>query len=528
MKKNTALLTGLLLYVASFAQSVEQSKLKVTFGPSVEYPKGYEDAGYLGNTTDGMVQICFNKAYTGMIFQPVSTSLTISNPAPITYKEMGGAPGGMYSIDFKNIGGKYYWFYATYAKKGPEDLYMVEIDTKTGKRKGDGKMLISKEKIEYTPLDEAYYGMRTSKYVIRISADSSKVLVTYRYPPKSTDDTKNMDVIGMNVYDANMKQLWHKDVTLPYTEEMMDNKEYAVDRAGHAYLLAKVYAGNRKERTKDGTPNYRHEIIRIESDGELKKTPIKLDNYFMSDFYFTELPAGGLLCTGFYSLFPNSKTSNGAYVIKLDKDANIVRTGKTYYEFPAEVMGADKDIAKATGSGGKDDDVNLIRFKDIVVEKDGGLLIAGEGYSTTTRTGGNGATYTANYYGNTIAMKIDAAGEMKWCRNMPKYQVSASVTESMSFSVVPYKDSYYFFYTDNAANLDKIPTGKPASVSGWGGWLVYSKIDKDGNVTKAKLFEYESKKARMQPRYFNLSNPETVIARGFLDNSNRAIAITLE
>lgn len=528
MKRTTGLLAALLLYAGSFAQSVEQSKLKVTHGPNAEYPKGYEDAGYLGNPTDGMVQICFNKLYTGMLFQPVSPTLAIAAGTPITYKEMGGEPREMYSIDFQKIGGKYYWFYATYNKKGPEDLYMVEIDTKTGKRKGDGKKIITKEKIEYSPMDEAYYGVRTSKYVIRTSADSSKVLVTYRYPPKSTDDTKNIDVIGMNVFDANMKPLWNKDVTLPYTEEMMDNKEYTVDRDGNAYLLAKVYAGNRKERTKDGTPNYRHEIIRIQSDGSTKKIPIKLDNYFMSDFIFTEQPKGGLLCAGFYSLFPNSRTSNGAYVIRIDKDGNIVRTGKTYYEFPSEILGADKDIAKPTGSGNKDEDVNLIRLKQVLVEKDGGLLLAGEGYNTTTRTGGNGATYTVNYYGNTVAMKIDASGEMKWCRSMPKYQVSSSVTESMSFSVVPYKDSYYFFYTDNAANLDKIPTGKPASVSGWGGWLVYSKIDADGKVTKAKLFEFESKKARMQPRYFGLSDPETVIARGYLDNSNHAVSIKLE
>lgn len=507
--KKTPIVMGLLMLVSAiFAQSVEQSKLKVKFGPKFEMKKTHPHQKFIGNPVDGIVNL--GGDVNSLSIHGLGTDGTLKSSEYIETKTLGT---DAYALSAYKIGDKYFWFYNTTEKKGPSVLHAVEIDTKTGKR-GATKDIVSKNDVTGQLL--GVYGWY-DRYVIRTSEDSSKVLVAYRKVQKSSDDKVNYDEVGFIVYDSKFNQLWAKEVKMPYTEVIMDNEDVMVDNAGNAYLLAKVYPSDRREeKTKDDKPAYRYELMRIsETSTSIKKTVIKAEDKFISSIDMVEQAEGGFLFFGAYSNYPNKNTAHGVYVVKLDKDGNL-KGGKTNYDYPQTVLDLNSSISHAK-------DVYFIKFRKAILHNDGSMLLVAEGYDT--RSNGNS---TVTYYGDIYLTKLGADGEMEWCKGIRKYQLGSAYTENFGVgAAVAENGSYYIFYTDVEGNFTKSPTDKRENVSGWGGWIVYNKIKPDGTMTKEKVWEYRDKLTRVDPTEMRQYG-NTVMIHGFIDDTQRLVLLELE
>ena len=110
--------------------------------------------------------------------------------------------------EFKN---HYYLFYSTYEDE-KEMLYSREIDFTKGEFIGKGKNVLTvSEKITGTLSVSGFYRYSVQdKYDFYFSYDSTSMVVQYRVKPDKRNDAKSFDVIGMHVYDKDLKEKWSK------------------------------------------------------------------------------------------------------------------------------------------------------------------------------------------------------------------------------------------------------------------------------------------------------------------------------
>jgi len=147
-------------------------------------------------------------------------------------------PRGYEHEEFVQVGDKVFEFYNVWDKPNEtEQIFVQEISF--------GKMDLENNRRISKISGKVQSSMGKDKIDIYDSFDQSKFLMTYRRHPKVKSDKVNKDVIGMTVFDGDLKVIWEKEITMPYTEAMMDNLGYTVDSRGNAYLLARVRTGEK-------------------------------------------------------------------------------------------------------------------------------------------------------------------------------------------------------------------------------------------------------------------------------------------
>lgn len=526
----------------SMAQTTTIDKFKVTFGPEFEFPKKHLDLGIIGTKEDGLVQLSYQPG-KDLSMQRLDGKMAVSKTDAADISKM---PASFMNDQFTKLGGKYYWFFSTWDKKAEkEHLNIQEIDVKTGKVVGQSRDLITASKLEGTA---AYGGFmmvaaqKSGKFQFVKSYDDNGLLVTYRLLHESKDDSKNKEVVGFNVFDASAKKLWSKEVTMPYTEEMMDIKDFATDKDGNAYLLMKVYDGTKKEKDKKGNRGYHYELMKVTAKGDVKNIKLGTEKYYVNEIRIVDNKDGDLMCTGYYSNKAKG-SSDGVFTLKIGTDGRVNSMNKGYYEFPAEVL---KEFVSARTKRKleekeKDEDIEAsnLKIKQILYNEDGSIVVAGEEafvvwhiYFTSS-----GPRFRYDYfYKDILVVKISAAGELEWCRKIPKRQKGTSsvlfngedfVFGNMSYKMFEYQGDYYFLYTDNVKNLALAKDKEPAyHIFGAGGFLVYAKIEKNGDVSKGKFFDYREKKVNLMPDDFVRISDNQIVNRAYDGRKSKVVQIT--
>ncbi|PCI97654.1 MAG: hypothetical protein COB15_07290 [Flavobacteriales bacterium] len=416
-------------------------------------------------------------------------------------------PRGFVHEEFVQNRGKVFQFYNVWDKPNEtEQIFVHEITFASMQVENNRLVSKIKGKVQST--------MGKDKIDIYQSFDYSKYLMVYRRHPKVKSDKVNKDVIGMTVLDENMKPIWEKEITMPYTEKNMDNLGYTIDSKGNAYLLARVRTENKEKHLEllkynnSGTPK----ITRIEAQGKKFPHGITLE----------EGKNGAIYCAGFYG---EGRSSNGVYVSIIDN--NGVITNEQFHDIPLEIInqnvrkGKQDRNAKKEGTK-KEVGIHELDLDHIVVNDDGSFLIVGEVYyvTKTSTTQARGAvnnhtgmnrrktTYVYNYQDMFMA-KLTADGKVAWMKKMAKRQKYTKSTygggfgfhgittsfkrngPDLSYIHMTTGDNHYLLYLDNIKNLD-LPLDKYPAVhsSGKGGFLTAYKInDASGDVSKLSLFD---------------------------------------
>lgn len=509
-----------------FSQRGIADDFKVTWGPEYKQPNKFSPEGYLYDPNEGYVLVS-NKKMKTLAFQRFNLDrLTIDSQKEIEIQDL----GEKIVLDrMQSFNNKLYLFFTDWDRgRGKEILFVQEVDIKKNGLTGSKKVLIECGKVTGDLINTGMYSYTTvNKFKFYFSADSSKMLVTYRKYPESRNDAVNKDVIGFNVFDKDLNKLWGTEIKMPYTEEIMDNVDYQVDSKGNAYLLAKVFDEKRKEEI-DGKPNYQFELMKLSKDkNSFEQYPIELEENFVDDLSLMEYSPGKLLCAGYYyksvnGAFKRSSGISGVMFAKMDENLNL---NISEIEFPIEVLKdfeSSREKRKLDSKDKKDNSgLSTLTLRNIMYSKDGSFVINGEEYYLKVKTIGTGTNQTTTYtyyYENIIAMEVDPSGNIAWVNKIPKKQQGKSKWRSMSFEFFNLNGDYYYFYIDNVKNLRLQPDQTPAThIDGAGGYLTLVKIDGEtGKLEKDHFFDLKKHKINLYPSRIDQISSTSLIARPYI------------
>lgn len=542
MKNRGLLLALLFLPFLGYVQNGNPAEeFKVVMGTLHEFPKKYEDMGYLGNLKEGIIQLSVNRTSDLLIQRFSVDKLAPTNQMKI---DLSKKPDHFVPDLFTWFGDSFYMFYSTWDKAAErEHLFADKIDLATGNFAEAPTELIEAKKIAGTLAATGFYKFTTAnKFQFNFSVDSSKMLVTYRKHTDIKDDSKSRDVLGFFVFDTDLKLIWGDEFRMPYTEKMMDNNDFAVDSKGTAYLLSKVYEGKRTE-MEDDDPNYHYEVMKFAKGyTEPKQIKITLDDKFINSLYLAENNSGEMVCAGFYRTVFKSQNkgyfreanSDGAFLVKIDHNDSLYKVQKGYYEFPAEILMEFEKSSTANKIEKQDKkdkaEAPALHLRKIFMADDGSYIFVGEEYmiiqKSIPNSNGSSNTYYKYVYGDIYAMKIGADGEIAWVKKIPKNQEGKTGRGGMSFKYYWHNGNSYFFYLDNIKNLNLPPDKVPYQhMDGAGGYLMVCKIDEEGEMSKGKIYNVREGEMSIQPADFDWFDDNVLLGRAFSKESSRLMKI---
>lgn len=393
-------------------------------------------------------------------------------------------PDNYYVIGEVKTANKLFHVYVEEARRSDtKDVYAREISYETGEFLGKGtKIFTIEEKFN------GYISMETS-------FDEKNILFQYRLVPEKRNDKINKDKIGIHVVTEELEELWSSTVEMPYTEAMMNNISYAVDKEGTVHILTEIFTEkSRTKYDKNGNAKFKYKIISIKSDDvEENSAEIELKKKKITQIGFFEGAKGELLLAGFYS---NKYEFNcdGLFVIKLEKDGALIDS-KTF-EISLDIIKqnssdrAQKKMEKAEDKG-KDLSLSNMVLREIRHQADGSTIFVAEKYYTITTYDSKGNSRTTYYYQEILASKVDKDGELAWMKKIAKNQVGGAGRGGMGYKYISNDESHFFIYLDNVKNLNLPNNEYPkAHQDGRGGYLTAVKIDNEsGAIEKLSLFD---------------------------------------
>ena len=206
----------------------------------------------------------------------------------------------------------------------------------------------------------------------------------------------------------------------------------------------------------------------------------------------------------------------------LGLDGKIVKYKNGYYEFPKEELEKFASArAKRKIEKNEDYETPNLKVRQVGVLPDGSIFISCEEfwvevhyYYSTSGAYSESRTY---YYSDILATKIDASGKFEWLRKIPKRQRGAVPRGTMGYKLISDGSGFYFLYLDNLKNLhleeDQVPK---YHVDGYGGQVVVSKLDGQGNLSKELLFDTREEDIMIFPTDFYQINGNQFIGRAKL------------
>ena len=500
--RRIAALCGLILFFStlSLAQDFDfevSSPYRVIDAPTKEYY--HKDGQILGvKVTPKMVTI--QKWDAGSMKE-------------ISRKEYEDLPKGFQFESLQNFQDNYYMFYSVWDKPNKkEQCFVRKINFENGTFEDKGRLLF---KID-GKVTEAFAGGFTAggafgwkiqvlnKFNIEQSFDGSRVLIQYRKKPKERNDDINHDVIGFNVYNAEMEEISREEIKMPYTEAKMNNLDYAIDSKGRMYVLSLVYLSDKQRlRDKEGNINYKIELLRIdEGSADLTKTPVEVGEYYLNEVKLYNQADDQMLCAGFYTTGRNLDNADGIIMFKVAEDGDLsdMRT----YEIPVEVLNMYAKAREQKKNNKKDNkgkaEFAELKMRHVITNDDGSTMLIGEQHYVvrhqTTNSQGQSRTYYTYHYNDMLVCKLDAEGEMVWMKKLGKRQTgkgNSPITRQggMSFKYFRNADSHYLLFLDNVKNKDLGLDQRPKGHSdGQGGFFTSYKLDDEsGRVSKVNLFD---------------------------------------
>lgn len=322
-----------------------------------------------------------------------------------------------------------------------------------------------------------------------------------------------------NVLGRDLISIAQQELIFPHKKRQADVIDYHLDKDNSPYILTKVRPekSSRRDligRGEDAVINYQLEILKFNLiDASYLTIPIKLDEHQIESSWLYAGVDGQVICTGFYSK-RESRTiePDGIFLFKIDPEAKLLK--HLHYEFPIEILtqyknaGQQSRIARADRKGRAE--MNDLKLKKIIVQKDNSLIIIGEVdfivTSTNTSTSGASYTRTTYHYYDMLITKINADGSLAWMRKLPKRQIGSRGRGSMSFQHVQLNDQHYFLYLDHPRNEIVNIYERPSIYADTrrGVLTAYQVDDTTGKAKKAQILDNRKNKSKYRFFQFDI------------------------
>lgn len=506
IKNKFAVIIGLLLSSSfTHAQVSVNSPYVLKSSEEFKSPKGFKLLECQGFGKDGIVQFS-SKKLNSFAFQKFSTDMKLIKENVVNTESRFVENSRM--LYLSKVDKKSYLFTS-------DEFSLSALEFLPDKLDFDGK---SSEL--FKPSDKV-----RSSFTKVNSNDESKCMFYYSLKPKIKRDALSKEIIGFQVFDANLKKIWGGEFEMPYSEAKMDILDYTLADDGKVYLSAKVFkTDSQREKTKDGEVNYNFEVFVFQKDMKQPKTvSISVDGKFPTWASIFEDVNHNILIAGFYSKVANGDVE-GAYAIKLDvESAKMTKVNGGYFEIPTAVikqntrLGEQKRLDKKEAKG-KDVGLRNLIIKNIYTMPNGSVKIIAEEYVVIATTNYNGKTTTTTYstYAEDLyVFSIDTKGSMEWIKKIPKYQYSSgSVGPAISIKTLAVGNDLHIFYLDDVENDKILKTNAPPARYGAhrGGYLIGNMIDSKGNVTRYDLGDVKVYKTNFFIRYFDRGGNNNLIS----------------
>jgi hypothetical protein len=307
----------------------------------------------------------------------------------------------------------------------------------------------------------------SGSFSFRHSQDSSKLLIFYSLPYDYRDPEK----FGFMVMDRNYNQLWQKDITLPYRDDLFDIESVKVDNQGNVYLLGLLFKDVRRAKRK-GEANYQYKVLSYTDKGaNTNEYSVSLPDKFLTDMQIGIRSNKDIVCAGFYS-DQGTLSIRGTFFLTVDAQSKEIKT-KSFKEFDINFITQNMterqaEKAKKREERGQEQELFEYDLDKLIVRSDGGALLIGEQFvvktvTYTTYVGGRPSTrsVTYYYYNDIIMVNVNPQGNIDWAVKVPKRQTSVNDGGFYSsYAMAINKDKIYFVFNDNPDNLDYSGVGR--------------------------------------------------------------------
>lgn len=354
------------------------------------------------------------------------------------------------------------------------------------------------------------------KFDVRLSSDSSKVLVHFDLPYQKGQP----ELFALKVFDTNFKELWRKEVSLPYRDKYFEVKDYSLSNNGDVFVIGYAKPDRSKgEKRKRKESNEFYKIFKVSSNvDDFVEYDLSLDDKFIDDLGIrTDLGENLIGIAGLYSE-KKRNLAGGSFFITLEQSSFELKT-KNFREFTTEFRANFMSERKAK----KGRDISNFVFRNFIRRKDGGAVIVAERYFVVTTTstimhangGSSMQTTTTYHYNNIMVLNINPDGTIEWASQIPKYQsVGFSIPLYVSYMVLVDEDRLHFIYNDHRKNLERKAKGKDIKSMGSlkKSVAVISTVDANGEVSYDQLFSNKDFNAILDPsRSYQIDDSEVII-----------------
>jgi hypothetical protein len=498
--RNKLFLIGLLILIQ--ATCFSQARLSKDFLTTVGSPYKVVDAKSKDYFTDG-------KGFTVSIKtegeRVTIQRFDIASMREVSRKEYEDFPLGNKIQNVFKFGDRLHYVFSSFNKKeAKEQVYAREINMTDGTFQPVKLLFSTASEVAVSSYGEfaGTSAMPTGtpvRFEVFKSFDDSKLLIRYRLVPAERNDSKNFDVIGFYVFNANLEKQWGGEVKMPYTEKDMNNLAYGVTKDGSAYMVAYINGARRME------------IFKISDDIKLNAKVLNINSELLfQELKLREAADGTLLCIGFYANGVDYKFSsvgfgvgslsyntNGILAFKINKNGEV--TEKFDFEFPIDLINQ-YESKRETGKNEKRESkgkagIRDLKLIDVTLNKDGSTTIIGEQQyivSKMSRAVAGAPSQSKEYfYCDVIATKFDKGGKLTWMKKLPKTQEGSAGKGGLSIKYIKGTTANYILYLDNVNNIDIALDEVPKKhYDRMGGFLTAYKVDDNtGAIEKHSIFD---------------------------------------
>ena len=267
--------------------------------------------------------------------------------------------------------------------------------------------------------------MKSSNYSFSFSPDGGKLLVLTAKPfTKGEKETLRLQVFDTDMFSS----IWKQDLTLDNEGVRYPINEIIVDDKGTAFLLKDIKISNKE---------HLYQLITTGKDFSTV-SEIDLKGYNLGQTKMNIDPKGNLLIAG--SLVPAGRRNTdwqGILFFKADSKGQMIQSS-------VEAIGSEILSLVVSAKNAEKEGYTLDNYvlKDVLLKPDGGIMLLTEEQRETktpiAQTTPPAYEYSL-FYGNAIAISIDAEGNRLWSAVIEKNQSERTLDPKIGFGSYAYQ-----------------------------------------------------------------------------------------
>lgn len=483
--KQVSLIISLFTFfsIYSFGQSQSQ-KVNIEWGPKQKIDKKINLDKIISTDETGIyvlkkkIKGAFQK-YPTLFIEHYDNSLKLSKTVELELKAQEKELKFEFIVPLNNN----IFIFSSFQNKKLEKkiLFIQKLNKKTLQPGKDLKIIAE---IDYSKKTSSFSGF----FGYTLSKDSSKFLL-YSELPFTKDEKERFN---LQIFDQNLIQLWKKNITLPYKDDLFRIKKYKINKEGEPYFLAKVLKPN-KTAYKNDELNYDYAVLGFLDNGnQLKEYPIKTEDKILTDMHIEINSNQDVFCAGLYSTAINYQ-SEGFYFMKISGETKEVEANK-FQNFSMNLITqylTDKEKEKINKRMTKGKEIGLknLWLNKIILKNEGGAYLIGQQYYVNRFD----ASTVKFIYEDIITISMGADGKTEWTEKIAKKQISLNDYGLFSSYALAYaNDKLNFIFNDSPKNLHYNGNGEIKAFSNSKKAItVLVTLDSEGRKSKEFLYRYK-------------------------------------